>query len=97
MLIPILSLAADEYTHGMPETVINLDVESLPDGGYVATSSDLPGLVAQGRTMAECAEIAQDVARKLIESYIEHGDPLPPKLRAVNQAKLGLDIPVSIP
>lgn len=22
-------------------------------------------------------EIAQDVARKLIESYIEHGDPLP--------------------
>jgi predicted RNase H-like HicB family nuclease len=97
MLIPILSLAADEYTHGMPETVINLDVESLPDGGYVATSSDLPGLVAQGRTMAECAEIAQDVARKLIESYIEHGDPLSPELRAVNQDKLGLDIPVSIP
>jgi predicted RNase H-like HicB family nuclease len=81
----------------MPETVINLDVECLADGGYVATSPDLPGLVAQGRTMAECAEIAQDVARNLIESYVEHGDPLPPKLRAVNSAKLGLDIPVSIP
>ena len=82
----------------MPEIVINLEVESLPEGGYVATSHDLPGLVAQGRTMAECAEIAQDVARKLVESYVEHdGDPLPPKLRVMNPTKLGLDIPVSIP
>jgi len=24
-------------------------------------------------------EIAQDVACKLIKSYLEHGDPLPPK------------------
>ncbi|HEY2384621.1 MAG TPA: type II toxin-antitoxin system HicB family antitoxin [Terriglobia bacterium] len=81
----------------MPETVINLDIESLPEGGYVATSHDLPGLVAQGRTIAECAEIAQDVARKLVESYVEHGDPLPSKLRAVNPAKIELDIPISIP
>ncbi|MHC1610282.1 MAG: type II toxin-antitoxin system HicB family antitoxin [Candidatus Methanospirareceae archaeon] len=39
--------------------------------------STLQGLIAQGRTIAETMEIAQDVARKLIESYIEHGDPLP--------------------
>ncbi len=81
----------------MPETVINLDIESLPEGGYVATSQDLPGLVAQGRTIAECTEIAQDVALKLVESYVEHGDPLPPKLRAVNPARIELDIPISIP
>jgi len=81
----------------MPETVINLDVESLPEGGYVATSPDLPGLVAQGRTMAECAEIAQDVARKLIESYVEHGDPLPKNFQVAAQAKTALEIPVSIP
>jgi len=31
----------------MLETVNNLDVQSLPEGGYVATSPDLPGLVAQ--------------------------------------------------
>ena len=43
-------------------------------GGYLATSDTLQGLIAQGRTIAETIEIAQDVAKKLIESYIEHGE-----------------------
>lgn len=60
----------------MAESLIDLEIESLAGGGYLATSGDLPGLVAQGRTIAECIEIAQDVARKLVESYIERGDPL---------------------
>ncbi len=34
----------------------------------MATSDELPGLVAQGRTVAEALEIARDVARKLIEA-----------------------------
>ena len=42
----------------------------------MATNGELPGLVAQGRTIAESLEIAQDVARQLIESYHEHGDKL---------------------
>ena len=33
-----------------------------------STSDDLPGLVAQGRTVSETIEIARDVARKLIEA-----------------------------
>ena len=61
----------------MSEILISIQIEPLEDGGYLATSEDLPGLVAQGRTVAETKEIAQDVARKLIESYIEHGDPFP--------------------
>jgi len=36
-------------------------------------------------------EIAQDVARKLIESYIEHGDPLPQKLSTVDLGKIKLE------
>ena len=36
----------------MAETLIRLHVEALEEGGYVATSEDLPGLVAQGRTLA---------------------------------------------
>jgi len=64
----------------MDERLIEIDVEKLPEGGYLATSRVLPGLVAQGRTLAETLEIAQDVARKLIESYLAHGDPLPPEL-----------------
>lgn len=81
----------------MAESLINLDIESLTEGGYLATSKDLPGLVAQGRTIAECVEIAQDVARKLIESYLDRGDPLPAKLTVTNPLKIGLSIPVGLP
>lgn len=42
-------------------------IERLPEGLYLATSAQMPGLVAQGRTIAEVLEIARDVARKLIE------------------------------
>ena len=61
----------------MDEIFLTIQIEPLEEGGYLATSDDLQGLVAQGRTVAETMEIAQDVARKLIEAYIEHGDPLP--------------------
>jgi len=58
----------------MREISLGIHLEPLPEGGFLATSEELPGLVAQGRTAAETLEIAQDVARKLIESYLEHGD-----------------------
>jgi len=61
----------------MTETMIKIKIEKLDEGGYLATSDTLQGLIAQGRTIAETIEIAQDVAKKLIESYMEHGDPLP--------------------
>jgi len=61
----------------MNEVLIELDIEELEEGGYLATSKVLPGLVAQGRTIAETMEIAEDVARKLVESYTLHGDRLP--------------------
>ena len=53
------------------EKVVNLHIERLPEGVYLATSDDIPGLVAQGRTIAETVEIARDVARKLIEARLE--------------------------
>ena len=81
----------------MAETLTNLQIESLPDGGYLATSADLPGLVAQGRTITECVEIAQEVARKLVESYLERGDPLPPKLSVQNPDRISIEIPVGLP
>lgn len=49
------------------ERIIRLDIEYLPEGVYLATSDDVQGLVAQGRTIAETLEIARDVARKLVE------------------------------
>jgi len=78
----------------MSEVLIQLQIEALSEGGYLATSADLPGLLAQGRTVAETIEIAQDVARKLIESYQEHGDPLPAALRNRASKRIQLQIPI---
>ena len=50
------------------EKIANLHIEKLPEGVYLATSSDIPGLVAQGRTVSETIEIARDVAKKLLEA-----------------------------
>ena len=53
------------------ETIINIHIEKLPEGFYLATSDDLQGLVAQGWTVSETIEIARDVAKKLIEANQE--------------------------
>ena len=53
------------------ETIINIHIEKLPEGFYLATSDDLQGLVAQGRTVSETIEIARDVAKKRIEASQE--------------------------
>lgn len=80
----------------MNEVLIAIHLEELPEGGFLATSDELPGLLAQGRTLAETLEIAQDVARKLVESYLEHGDELPPILEMRPGAIIEFRIPVSI-
>ena len=56
------------------EQIVNLHIEKLPEGVYLATSDDLPGLIAQGRTVSETVEIARDVARKLIEARGERDE-----------------------
>lgn len=50
------------------EQIAKLHIEKLPEGVYLATCDDIPGLVAQGRTLTETLEIARDVARKLLEA-----------------------------
>jgi predicted RNase H-like HicB family nuclease len=44
-----------------------VQIERLPDGGFLATSDEIQGLVPQGRTIEETLKIARDVARKLLE------------------------------
>jgi predicted RNase H-like HicB family nuclease len=58
------------------ERTINIHVEKLPEGVYLATSDDVQGLVAQGRTVAETLEIARDVVRKLLEAQSQVNFPL---------------------
>ncbi len=56
------------------ENIINIHIEMLPEGSYLATSEDIQGLVAQGRTVTEAIEIARDIAKKLIEAQSESGE-----------------------
>jgi len=56
------------------EKMVKLHIERLPEGVYLATSDEVQGLVAQGRTVWETLEIARDVARKLLEESGEMGD-----------------------
>lgn len=76
--------------------MIKIKIEKLEEGGYLATSETLQGLIAQGRTIAETIEIAQDVAKKLIESYIEHGDPLPFEIKETKSLVVTTSVPVSV-
>ena len=50
------------------ERIIKIHIEKLPEGVYLATSTDLQGFLAQGRTINETLEIGRDVAKKLIEA-----------------------------
>ncbi|MGB3203066.1 MAG: DUF1902 domain-containing protein [Nodosilinea sp.] len=53
------------------EQIAKLHIEKLPEGVYLATSDDIPGLVVQGHTVAETIEIARDVAQKLLAAQSE--------------------------
>ena len=50
------------------EGTIQIHIEQLPEGYYLATSDDVQGLIAQGRTITETLEIARDAVKKLHES-----------------------------
>lgn len=75
---------------------IRMHVEQVENGQFLATSPDLPGLLAQGRTVEETLEIAADVARRLLDSYREHGDPMPSGLRTLG-SEFEVEIPVVSP
>lgn len=58
------------------EKIANIKIEKLPEGYYLATSDQIQGLIAQGRTVAETIEIARDVAKKLLEAQTQRIDKL---------------------
>ena len=49
------------------ERIVQIHIEKLPEGVYLATSADVQGLIAQGYTIVETIEIARELARKLLE------------------------------
>jgi hypothetical protein len=60
------------------EQIVNLHIERLPEGLYLATSDDVPGFVAQGRTLSEALETARDVSRRILRGAGGARGPRPP-------------------
>jgi hypothetical protein len=48
--------------------IINIHIDKLPEGFYLATSDDVQGLVMLGRTVVESIKITRDVERWLLEA-----------------------------
>jgi predicted RNase H-like HicB family nuclease len=53
------------------ERIVKLHIEKLPERVYLATSDDVPGLVAQGRTIAETSGDRTRCHKKADRSTIE--------------------------
>lgn len=63
------------------EHIIKLTIEQHSENGesyYLATSPDIQGLVAEGQTLAETIEIAQDLAKLILQDKREESLNLPP-------------------
>jgi predicted RNase H-like HicB family nuclease len=73
---------------------ITLEIEHLPEGPYLGTSLDLPGLVVQADSVQEVLQLASDVAHDLIEVMVETHQPLPPGIETVTAPGR---IPVLVP
>ncbi len=70
-----------------------IHLEEPPEGLFLATSDDLPGLLAPGLTVAEALEIAPDIACHLIEIYWEDGEELPPTPKVLSGSA---DLPIAM-
>ncbi len=79
------------------EYLLPTKFEPLEEGGHLATSELLHGFLAQRTSIAETIEIAQDVARELIKSYVEHSDPLPQALLAETNRKGTVELRIRVP
>ena len=73
------------------EKIINIHIEKLPEGFFLATSDDIQGLVAQGRTISETIDIARDIAKKLLEA--DEGNV---QYNKITDASLKFDYPIVV-
>ena len=69
---------------------IRQHIEPPQKGGFVATSLDVPGLVAEGCTIVEATKIAHGLACEIAESCAVHSDAPAASLSALAQMVEGL-------
>ena len=63
--------------------ILPIEIRPLEEGGYLATSPNLPGFLVQAETVEKTLELAPGVAQALIEAMRQKGMPLPQTLQAI--------------
>ena len=56
---------------------ITLEIQQLPEGPFLGTSPELPGLIVQAETAEEVVALAPGIAKDLIEVMRETHQTLP--------------------
>lgn len=56
--------------------MLKIRIEPLEEGGFLATSNDIQGLLAEGDTVQETIENAIAIAKDLIEVSNKYGWPI---------------------
>jgi predicted RNase H-like HicB family nuclease len=69
--IPTFTETLKLHDFNSVERLINVHIEKLPEGYYLATSDALPGLIAQAPSLAETLDIARDVAKQILAAMAE--------------------------
>lgn len=79
---------------------LTLQLEELEDGSdyhYMATSTDLPGLIVVGDTLDEVMTLAPHVASALIASIKASGDKLPETMCPIRSLPYTSHVTISVP
>jgi len=56
---------------------MKIDIEKEEDGRWIAEVSDLPGVIAYGKTRADAIAKVEALALRVIADRIDHGETIP--------------------
>lgn len=73
---------------------IRLEIEHLPEGPFLGTSPDLPGLVVQADSAEQVVALAPEIARDLLAVMAETGKAVPATVEVVPLTGL---LPILVP
>ena len=56
---------------------MNIEIEREEDGRWIAEVSDLPGVMAYGRSQEEAISKVEALALRVLADHLEHGEKIP--------------------
>jgi len=76
-----------EETVTIQEYSFTVLYEPAEEGGYVVTCPALPAVVTQGETLEEARAMAADAIHLVLQSLLDHGEPVPVDQAAEPEAR----------